>query len=98
MSMQSKLAFFVGGAVFGSVGLKILAGSDAKKVYVKTAAAGLRVKDTVMDTVTTVQEEAADILAAAKDLNEERAAKEEEVKAENQISDETVVEESSDEE
>ena len=93
MSIQSKVALFVGGAVFGSVGLKILAGEDAKKLYVKTAAAGLRVKDSVMETVTTVQEETADILAAAKDLNEERAAKAEEIKAENQISDEEEVDE-----
>lgn len=32
-------------------------------------------KDYVMETVTTVQENASDILASAKDLNEERAAK-----------------------
>ena len=39
-------------------------------------AAGLRMKDTVMETVTAVQENAADILASAKDMNEARAAKE----------------------
>ena len=33
-------------------------------------------KDSVMETVTTVQENAADILASAKDLNEARLAKE----------------------
>ena len=40
------------------------------------AAAGLRMKDSVMGTVTCVQENAADILASARDLNEARAAKE----------------------
>ena len=39
-------------------------------------AAGLRMKDSVMETVTTVQENAGDILSSAKELNEDRAAKE----------------------
>ena len=47
-----------------------------KKAYVHVTAAGLRMKDSVMGTVTTVQENAADILASAKELNEDRAAKE----------------------
>jgi hypothetical protein len=33
-------------------------------------------KDSVMETVTTVQENAADILASAKDINDQRAAQE----------------------
>lgn len=44
--------------------------------YVHATAAGLRMKDSVMETVTNVQENAADVLASAKELNEERAAKE----------------------
>ena len=76
MSVYTKLACFVGGALFGSFGIKLLSSKDAKKVYVHVAAAGLRMKDSVMETATTVQENAADILAAAKDLNEARAAKE----------------------
>lgn len=76
MGMYSKLACFVGGALFGSFGVKLLASKDAKNVYVHATAAGLRMKDSVMETVTNVQENAADILASAKDLNEERAAKE----------------------
>lgn len=76
MSDYKKLACFVGGALFGSVGIKLLSSKDAKKAYVQATAAGLRMKDSVMETVTTVQENAADILASAKDLNEARAAKE----------------------
>ena len=76
MKIYSKLACFVGGALFGSVGIKLLSSKDAKKAYVHVAAAGLRMKDSVMQSVTTVQENASDILAAAKELNEERAAKE----------------------
>ena len=42
-------------------------------------------KDYVMETVTTVQENASDILTSAKDLNEERAAKEAEEAAAAQL-------------
>ena len=76
MSVYTKLACFVGGALFGSFGVKLLASKDAKKAYVHATAAGLRMKDTVMATVTSVQENAADILASAKDLNEARIAAE----------------------
>ena len=76
MSVYSKLACFVGGTLFGSFGIKLLSSKDAKKVYVHATAAGLRMKDSVMETVTNVQENAADVLASAKELNEERAAKE----------------------
>lgn len=75
MNNYSKLALFVGGTLFGSVGLKVLASREAKKAYVQVAAAGLRAKECAMETVTAVQEGAADILAEAKELNEARAAK-----------------------
>ena len=50
----------------------------------RRTAAGLRMKDSVMETVTAVQENAADILASAKDINETRAAKEAETQVEDQ--------------
>ena len=90
MSMYTKLACFVGGTLFGSAGLKLLSSKDAKKVYVHVAAAGLRAKDSVMETVTTVQENAADILASARDLNEARAAKEAEEAAAAKLDDEEI--------
>ena len=80
-NIYAKLACVAGGALFGSLGLKLLASKDAKKAYVHAAAAGLRMKDSVMETVTSVQENAADILASAKELNEARAAKEAEEEA-----------------
>ncbi|MDY3014639.1 MAG: DUF6110 family protein [Evtepia sp.] len=76
MSVYTKLACFVGGTLFGSFGVKLLSSRDAKKAYIHATAAGLRVKDSVMGTVTSVQENAADILASAKELNEDRAAQE----------------------
>ncbi len=68
--------WFAVGTLFGTVGLKMLASKEAQKVYIHATAAGLRIKDQAMATATTIQEGAADILASAKELNEERAAKE----------------------
>ena len=79
MNIYQKIALFVGGALFGSAGIKLLSSKDAKKAYTHATAAALRVKDSVMGTVTSVQENAADILAAAKDINEQRAVQEETV-------------------
>ena len=90
MSVYSKLACFVGGTLFGSFGIKLLSSKDAKNAYVHVAAAGLRMKDCVMETVTTVQENAADILASAKHLNDERAAKEAEEVTAYKIEDEDI--------
>ena len=79
MSVYSKLACFVGGTLFGSFGIKLLSSKDAKKVYTGCTAAALRAKDCIMKGVNTVQENAGDILAEAKHINEERAAKAAEV-------------------
>ena len=76
MKHYVRLACFVGGALFGSAGVKLLTSRDAKKAYTHGAAAGLRMKDTVMETVTCLQENAADILASARDINEARSAQE----------------------
>ena len=67
-----KLAVFVGGVLFGTAGLKVLGSKDAKKVYTHGTAAVLRAKDCVMRTTTMVQENAEDILAEAKQINEDR--------------------------
>ena len=72
-----KVAIFVGGMLFGSAGFKILASKDAKKVYTETTATALRAKECVMTTVTTIKENANDILTDAKEINEQRAKAEE---------------------
>ena len=69
-----KIALFAAGTLFGSAGFKVLSSKDAKKVYTQTTAAVLRMKDCTMQTVNKVQEEAGDILADAKAINESRAA------------------------
>ena len=77
MNLTGKIALFVGGTIFGSAGFKLLGSKDARKVYTHITAAALRCKDQVMRDVETVQENCADILADAKAINEERAAKKE---------------------
>lgn len=71
-----KAGIFVGGVLFGTAGVKLLSSKDAKKVYTNCTAAVLRAKDCVMKTASEVQENAEDILAEAKQINEDRAAKE----------------------
>ncbi len=77
MNFHKGAALFVGGVLFGSVGFKLLSSKDAKKAYTHMTAAALRVQESVMETVTSVQENAADILASAKEINEQRAKAEE---------------------
>lgn len=73
---MKNVFLFAGGVLFGTAGIKALSGRDAKKVYTNCTAAVLRAKDGILDTLTTVQENAEDILAEAKQINEERADEE----------------------
>ncbi len=76
MNIYKGVALFAGGVLFGSAGFKLLSSKDAKKAYTHATAAALRMKESVMETVTSVQENAADILASAKEINEQRAQEE----------------------
>ena len=67
-------ALFAGGLLFGTAGLKLLSSKDAKNVYAHTTAAALRVKDCSFARALSILTH--DIVATAKDINEERAAKE----------------------
>ena len=81
MSFNWKASgLFAAGVAFGTAGIKILSSKDAKRAYTQCTAATLRAKDCVMKTVNTVQENAEDILAEAKSINEEREAKAEAAK------------------
>ena len=73
MSIGGKIALFIGGTLFGSAGFKLLSSKDARKVYTQVTAATLRCKDQIMKDVELVQESCSDILADAKQINEERA-------------------------
>ena len=73
---MKKFGLFAAGVLFGTAGIKVLSSKDAKKVYAHTTAAVLRAKDSVMETVTTVRENAEDIYADAKAINQQRAQQE----------------------
>ena len=73
---MKKFGLFAAGVLFGTAGIKVLSSKDAKKVYTHTTAAVLRAKDSVMEAVTTVRENAEDIYADAKSINQQRAQQE----------------------
>lgn len=73
---MKKFGLFAAGVLFGTAGIRVLSSKDAKKVYTHTTAAVLRAKDSVMETVTTVRENAEDIYADAKAINQQRAQQE----------------------
>ena len=67
-----KIGLFASGVLFGTAGVKVLGSKDAKKIYINCLSAGLRAKDCVMTTATNIQENAEDILAEAREINEQR--------------------------
>ena len=69
-----KVGLFASGTLFGTAGIKALASDDAKKLYTNCTAAVLRAKETVMNTVTTVQENAEE--AEAEEETEEETTEE----------------------
>lgn len=73
---KQKTGLFAAGVLFGTAGIKVLSSKDAKKFYTSCTAAVLRAKDCVMKTVTILQENAEDIYADAKQMNDDRAAAE----------------------
>lgn len=74
-----KTGIFAAGILFGTAGIKILSSRDARKVYTNCTAAVLRAKECIMKTATVIQENAEDIYAEAQQINEDRAAGEEEI-------------------
>ena len=73
---MKKFGLFAAGVLFGTAGIKVLSSKDAKKVYTHTTAFVLRAKDSVLETVTAVRENAEDIYADAKAINQQRAQQE----------------------
>lgn len=71
------IGLFAGGVLFGTAGIRVLSSKDAKKCYTQATAAVLRAKSDVMATATKVRENCDDILADAKEINEQRAIAEE---------------------
>ncbi len=85
MNNKAKIGLFLGGVLFGTAGIKLLSSKDAKKCYTHATAAVLRAKESVMKTANVVKENAGDILADAKEINEARAKKAEEAVIEDLV-------------
>ncbi len=82
-----NLSILATGVLLGSAGIKLLSSKDAKKCYTHTTAAVLRVKECVMSTANTLKENADDILADAKAINEQRVEEEEASIVEDAVAD-----------
>lgn len=74
--MWKRALFFVGGMVFGSAGFKLLGSKDAKNCYTKALAAGMRGYDALAKSGQKLQSGAEEIVANAKEINEERKLQE----------------------
>ncbi|MCI9977452.1 hypothetical protein JY742_15085 [Clostridioides difficile] len=68
---MKKTGIFLGGVLFGTLGVKILSSDCAKKTCTRATAGALKVKDSVLETTTKIQENVEDILAEAKEINEQ---------------------------
>ena len=79
---------FALGALFGLEGIKLLSSKDAKKVYTHCTAAVLRAKDVVVDQATILQENCQDIYEDAKQINNDRAQKEQDFEIKEEITEE----------
>lgn len=71
-----KIGLVAAGFLAGTVGIKLFSSKGAKNAYTHCTAAVLRAKDSVMQGASTLQENCGDILAGAKEINAQRAAKE----------------------
>ncbi len=67
---MKKIGLFAGGVLFGTAGIKLLSSRTAKKAYTHCTAAFLRARKSVMKTASAVKENAEDIYAEAKQINE----------------------------
>ena len=70
---------FAAGVLFGTAGIKATVQQGCEKTLHQLHRSCSSCKEVVMDTVTTIQENAEDIYADAKQINEEREAAEEAV-------------------
>ena len=66
--IAKKSSLFVGGVLFGSLGLKVLASKEAQHVYATAVATSYKLKDGVDAAVSQVKQHANDVLEEANDL------------------------------
>lgn len=75
----TKWILFGAGFLVGTAGVKFLSSKDMKKAYTQCTAAVLRAKDQIQTGAAVLKENCDDILADAKEINERRAAAEDEI-------------------
>lgn len=68
---KEKTALFAAGLLIGKFGKEVLGSRKVRETFVEGTAAALRAKERIMDGVSSIQENAEDIYAEAKILNEE---------------------------
>ena len=79
MMKWGRLCWLAGGALAGTLGVRILRSKEMKKVYSHATAAVIREKNHIMKFVTDVREDCGAIYADAKEINEKYAAEEEQI-------------------
>ena len=72
----TKTRFLAYGFLLGSAGMKMLTSKDAKKVYTKVTAAGMRCADETLRIAEELRENVEDIASDARQINEERRQEE----------------------
>ncbi|MDO5695778.1 MAG: DUF6110 family protein [Eubacteriales bacterium] len=70
--MVKSALFFVGGMLFGSAGFKAMGTEEAKKLYVRALALGLRGYDAAARKGQQLQSELDDIVNEAREMNNQR--------------------------
>ena len=68
----NKLILFAAGTLFGSAGFSVLRSKDAKRLYTKAVATGMRGYDTVVKTGQKIQSDFEEVVNDAKQINETR--------------------------
>lgn len=83
MNVYKGAALFAGGRAVWLCRVQTAVQQGCQKAYTHATAAALRMKESVMEAVTSVQENAADILASAREINEQRAQEEADAEADD---------------
>lgn len=68
LKINKKGSLFIGGTLFGSIGLKILSSKEAKNIYAHTLAKSFKVKDEIDSSFSSFKQNVDDVYENAKDI------------------------------
>lgn len=74
---KEKTLYFIGGAVAGLAGLKVLKAKKTREITVQTIAKGMTLKDELMEEIANIREEADDICNEAKEVAQKKSEEDE---------------------